>query len=482
MQRETLSWSLFQKKIFLDISKGVGHTIVEARAGSAKTTSIIESFRYLPRGKKTIALAFNKIIQKELADRAPSYVECLTFHSLGFRAIKQKFKTVVLDEWKVFNIVKELIADKLDNDLVFSICDTVAFCKYGLIDSPREIDYLISRFGIDLCELERRDFIKFVIQTLGKDKALTSTIDFNDMCWFPFVHDLHLGQYDFVFVDERQDLNKSQMIMATKICKKDGGRIIAVGDEKQELYSWRMSDSSIVETLKKSPDTKTLTLPVSYRCPKQIIDLVKPWVSDISCPETAKEGTIEEISLNKLYSVAKPGCFILSRTNAPLIKICIAFIRNNVKANIRGRDIGKQLLTIIKKSKKKQTNAFLKWLESWKDEEVEKLQLKGIGVEPTLDRYECLINLCDELTSLDEVKKKIEELFDDSDEKNIIVLSTVHKAKGLERENVFLLRWTFRNWFDTILPGDEENSNEELNIAYVACTRTKNHLYIVNKL
>lgn len=479
---EKLIWSQFQKKIFYDIQKGIGHTIVEARAGSAKTTSIVESFKYLPRGKKTIALAFNKKIQKELESRSPSYVECFTFHSLGLRAIKQRFKTVELDDWKVFNIAKEFKECDGHSDLIFSICDTVAFCKYGLIDSPKEIDTLISRFGIDLCEMDRKDFIRIVIQTLGKDKAMTTKIDYNDMCWFPFVHDLALGQYDFVFVDERQDLNKSQMVMAMKVCKKPDGRVIVVGDKKQELYSWRLSDSSIVDTLMEQDTTKILTLPISYRCPKQIIELVKPWVPDIVCPDTAKEGTIEELSLNKLYSTAKPGCFILSRTNAPLIKICMSFIRNGVKANIRGRDVGKQLLALIRKSKKKQTKAFLNWLSSWKDEELEKLKAKGINAESLLDRYECLVNLCDEFESLDEVKTKIEELFDDSDEGNIVILSTVHRAKGLERENVFLLRWTFRGWFDTIMPGMEEDGNEELNVAYVACTRTKNHLYLVNKM
>lgn len=479
---ENLIWSPFQKKIFWEISKGSGHLIVEARAGSAKSTTIIESFRYIPKGKKTIALAFNKNIQKELAERSPSYVETSTFHSLGMRAIIQRFKTVELDDWKVFNIVKEFDECKDDNGLIFNICDTVAYCKYGLMDSPREIDFIISRFGIDLCDLERKDFIRLVIQTLGKDKVMVNKIDYNDMCWYPFVHDLSLGQYDLVFIDERQDLNKSQMVMTKKLCK-PGGRIIAVGDIKQELYSWRLSDSSIVEEMKKEVSTKILTLPISYRCPKKIVELVKPWVPDITCPETAKEGLIEEISFDKLFTTAKPGCFILSRTNAPLIKICIAFIKKNIKANIRGKnDIGRQLLSTIRRSKKKQVPAFLKWLEKYKDEEVKKLSLKGIKTDNLLDRYECLINLCEEISSLEEVKSKIEEMFSDADEKKIIICSTVHGAKGLERENVFLLRWTFRSWFDHILPGMEEDNNEELNIAYVACTRSKNHLYLVNKL
>lgn len=474
-----LDWSIYQKNIFKDIAKGKGHTIVEARAGSAKSTSIVESFKYVPRGKKILGLAFNKIIQEELRSRSPSYADILTFHSLGFRAIKQRFGNVQLNEHKTFDIVKSLLGDNQNFDLITNIADTVAFCKYGLLDTPNNIDFLIDRFAIDLCEMDRKEFIKYVIQTLGKCKMETNFIDFNDMCWFPFVYNLSLGQYDFVYVDEVQDLNKSQLVMAKKACKPDG-RIIAVGDSKQALYSWRLADTSILEEIKNKEDSKVLPLPISYRCPKKIISLAKKWVNDISCPETAHEGQIEDISLNELYKLAKPGAFILSRTNSPLIKICMQFIRMGIKANIRGRDVGKQLNYIIKKSKKKKIKEFLKWLEAWRDEEVAKLQAKKISTDNVMDRYECLSNLCDECSSLEEVSSKIEELFNDTDEKNIIMLSTVHRSKGLETDDVFILRWTFRIWLDQDL-SEVEDPNEEANIAYVASTRAKKKLFIVKK-
>lgn len=476
-----LNWSEYQKAIFKNIAQDTGHLVVEAYAGSSKTTSIVESFRYLPKGKKTLALAFNKIIQEELKSRAPSYVEVLTFHSIGLRAIKQRFGNAVeLDDYKVFNLVKsQLKEDDANFDLIVNVCDTVAFCKYGLQDAPSQIDTIIDNFGIDLCEMDRKEFITLVIKTLALDKAETSKIDFNDMCWFCFVYNLPLGQFDYVYVDECQDLNKSQLVMAKKACKVAGGRIIMVGDPFQALYSWRMADTSILESIKAQPSTKILPLPISYRCPKQVIKLAQSWVPDITCPDTAIEGEITDISLNELYKLAKPGCFVLSRTNAPLIKICMALIRNNVKANIRGRDIGKQLGYLLKKSKKKQTPAFLKWLEEWKIEELAKLKEKNINPENLLDRVECLTTLCDECKTLEEVSKKIDELFNDIDEKNMVILSSVHRSKGLERENVFLLKWTFRAWFDNM--HWLEKPNEEANIAYVGITRSKSKVFVVHK-
>lgn len=471
-----LEWSSFQKLLFKNVNQGTGHTIVEARAGASKTTSIVESFKYVPKGKKTLALAFNKIIQEELKSRAPSYIEVLTFHSLGLRAIKQRFGNgVEIDDFKVPNLVKSVIGDS-NYDLVGAIANTVAYCKYSLQDSPKQIEAIILRFGVDTCEMEMNKFISTVIKVLALDKAQTNKIDFNDMCWFPFIYNLPLGQYDYVYVDEAQDLNKSQLVMAKKACK---GRMIMVLDSFQALYSWRFADTSILEEIRQMATTTILSLPISYRCPKSIIELAQNWVKDITCPPTAKEGHIEEISLNELYKLAKPGCFILSRVNAPMIKICMNFIRNGVKANIRGRDIGKSLSFLVKKSKKKQIPAFLKWLETWKDEEANKLAEKGYSTESVVDKYECLVALCEECSSLEEVNTKIDELFNDVDEANMIILSSVHRAKGLERENVFLLRWTFRAWFDNMHL--LEPPNEEANISYVAVTRSKNNLYIVHK-
>lgn len=475
------NWSDYQKDIFKNVAKEDGHLIVEAYAGAAKTTSIIESFKYIPKGKKTLVLAFNKIIQEELKSRSPSYItDILTFHSLGFRAIKQRFGNVELDDYKVSNLIAAQLDKDTNYELINNIADTVAFCKYGLLDTPNQIDEIIDNYGIDICDFDRGEFIKIVCKTLAQNKVITNKIDFNDMCWLPFVYNLSLGQYDFVYADEAQDLNKSQLVMSKRACKSDG-RIVMVLDPNQALYSWRMADTSILEDLKKQDKTKILPLPISYRCPKKVIELAQYWVPDITCPETAPNGEVHEISLEKMYDTAKPGCFILSRTNAPMIKICMRFIREGIKANIRGRDVGKQLSSLIKKSKKKQIPAFLKWLESWKNEEIERLQAKKANTDNVLDRFECLITLCEEHKTLDEVYSKINELFDDTDQSNIIILSTVHRAKGLERDDVFILRWTFRQWLEENLKWLDK-PNEEANIAYVAATRAKKNLYIVKKI
>ena len=207
------NWSNFQKDIFRDIAKGTGHTVVIARAGSGKTSTIVEGFKYLPKGKKTLMVAFNKAIAEELKLRAPSYVDTLTLHSLGFRAIKQSFGEVVLENDKSHHLISTLIGEDREMwEVNQSIAKCVSLCKGFLVDTPSRIGDLIDRFGIEIFDYTRDKFIELVVKTLGLCKAQKKVIDFDDMIWFPFVYRLNVGKFDIVFVDEAQDLNQAQIL------------------------------------------------------------------------------------------------------------------------------------------------------------------------------------------------------------------------------------------------------------------------------
>jgi superfamily I DNA/RNA helicase len=69
-----------------------------------------------------------------------------------------------------------------------------------------------------------------------------------------------------------------------------------------------------------------------------------------------------------------------------------------------------------------------------------------------------------------DIESRIYSLFTDDGlgSAGVITCSSVHKAKGLEADNVFVLEGTFR-------PGKEEENN----IYYVAVTRAKNRLIFV---
>ncbi len=467
--RTTREWSAFQQAIFQDIASGVGHTQVIARAGSGKTSTIIESFYHLPKGKTALMVAFNKSIQTELASRAPEGVDVLTLHSLGFRACRRAYPMLKNpDSDKLQGHIRAVIGDENNYDLRSSIAKAVALSKSYLIDSYVDIDQLIDSHGIDLIDENRRDFIAIVQKVMNGCKNDTARIDFDDMIWFPLVHNLRVPQYDFVFVDEAQDLSVSQIQLALKSCK-SGGRIISVGDDRQAIYSFRGADSQAIPNIIKQLSAKTLPLSVTYRCAKSIADLAKNIVPDLEPAPNAEIGLVQTISENQIEQMVKPGDFILSRINAPLISWCLTLLRNNIPANIQGRDLGKSLLSLVKSSKAKTIDGLLKWLDNYREKEIERLVALKRDTNAIEDKVECLIALCNGASSVNDVKSNIERLFHDGDDTNRVILSSTHKAKGMERDRVFMLSKTYR-------PG---KGLEEDNLVYVAQTRAKKELYLV---
>jgi len=466
------NWSKFQKDIFRDINGGTGHTVVIARAGSGKTSTIVEGFKYLPKGKKTLMVAFNKSIADELKQRAPSYVDVMTLHSLGFRAIKQSFGAdVVLENDKAHMLISTLIGDDRDMwEVNQSIAKCVSLCKGFLVDTPTKVGDLIDKFGIEIFDYSREKFIELVLKTLALCKAKKNVVDFDDMIWFPFVYRLNVGKFDVVFVDEAQDLNQAQIAMVLSACKIDG-RIIAVGDPAQSIYQFRGADSEAIPNFINKLQAKTLPLSVTYRCPTKVVDLAKEIVPDIEAAENAKEGVVEEVPAEQILKLVRPGDFVLSRTNAPLIKHCMALLRAGIPANIQGRDVGSNLQYFIKKSKSKTIVQFTEYVNAWREQEVKRLLAEKKDPIATIDKAECLLNLCEGTLTIKDLKETIEKLFNDVDDSSKVIFSTTHKAKGLERDRVFVLTNTYR----------KGAGGEEDNLWYVAVTRSKNELYLVKK-
>jgi DNA helicase II / ATP-dependent DNA helicase PcrA len=473
-KRVVHEWSNYQKAVFKDIHYGEGNLMVVARAGSAKTSTLVEGARYVPKNKKALFCAFNKSIQEELRNKLPERIECSTLHSLGYRAIRHRFgNDVEINNYKCQNIVTDMVDNPKENsDLIENICLTVHFCKANLVDVPSKIEDLIIEYGIDLCEVDVKEFVKYVCLALRQCKEKTTEIDFNDMIYFPFVYRLSMASYDMVFIDEAQDMSKAMIELALSACKK-GGRIIAVLDNRQAIYSFMGADARVYKNLQDRLNPKELMLPICYRCPKSVVKLAQQIVPDIVPFDKSIEGEILSVNLNSLMSLAKPGCYVLSRYNAPMIKWCMKFLKNQIPANILGRDIGDGLAYLIKKSKKKTVKDLLTWLVKWEKEEKEKFLIKrpNGNTEVISDKAECIKILCEDAKTLEEVKNNIKEMFQENDERKIVLFSSIHRSKGKEQNDVFVL-------YDTL----QYSSEEEDNIRYVAFTRAKKRLFLVKKV
>lgn len=481
-------WSPLQMDIFSFISESNDNGVVIARAGSGKTTTLEESVRraYESRPNAKIAVvAFNRAIKTEVAQRLSDLtksgnVDVLTCHSLGFRICRRAFRSGQPDDMKVIRIIESIIGPEEEKkDLAEQLKDCISKVKLTLTDwtSPKArdaIDSVIDEYGIDLgkgaSESDRSEFINVVQKSLAICRQQTGIIDFDDMLWLPIVHNKITSMFDIIFVDETQDLNKAQLKLILG-CLNPGGRIIAVGDDRQAIYKFMGADEKSIPTIIDTLKAKVLKLNWTYRCGKAIVELAKTVVPDLEAAPGAAEGSVKDVLFEEAVTQMAPGDFVLSRKNAPLMKICMMLLKRGIPANIQGADFAKGLMWTIKKSQASTVADLVKYVEDWRSSEKKRLEEKKRNSDWVDDKADCILAFAENALTIDAVKANIRRMFDDRDETSRVTLSSTHKAKGLERDRVFMLTDTYSH-----------KNTEESNLWYVAVTRAKKELYLVEGL
>jgi superfamily I DNA/RNA helicase len=483
---ETRIWSDEQNNIFNWFKSGRGHLVVQARAGTGKTSTIIEAFGHAPEDKICYCV-FNKKNQLEAQGKVTDgRVEVKTLHALGYAFIRNIWKGVSPDSF----VERDRIADAakplfLPNEVITQVAKLVSFAKNLTINPTLEdlVNIALDR-GIDAGEeaelpenglFNTEALAKLALKALeaAKVRDKQNRISFDDMVWLPVAMGWVKAWYDLVVVDECQDMNLPQLEMATKACKR-GGRICVVGDDRQAIYGFRGAASDGMGLMKSKLNAASLSLTTTYRCPKSVVALAKEIVPDYVAAPSAPRGIVDHGSVDSCMT-ARPGDAILSRVNAPLMPLCLAFLRQGIPARIEGRDIGKQLAAIVKKFKARSVPDCLLRLKAWESRQIKRLTAAGkeAQIEGIKDQAATIIAVAEGASNVNEIHERLERLFQDSDKQRrpAVVLSSVHKAKGLEWDHVYALADTFRN---------VDQGGEESNIYYVAITRTKKHLSLLS--
>jgi len=464
----TRQWSPQQSAIFdACTDPNGGNLIVEAFAGTGKTTTIVEAASRIPTDRSVLVVAFNKQIQTELSRRLPEHVACATLHSFGFRLVRRAFNNPKVDAHSVSKWLR-IKYPKLSADGRDAICKLVSLAKATLSAlESNPLDSLAYAFDIELprSAKARTESLRIAVDALASSRACSNnTIDFDDMIWLPVECDLPLPKYNTLFVDEAQDLNACQTALVLGL----SDRIVAVGDSNQAIYGFRGASSGSLEYLRNELKASTLPLSTTYRCAHAIVSEANRYVPLLKAAKDALTGTVQTCTKSYLLDHIEPEDFVLSRTNAPLVSLCLQWLAQGVRATVCGKDIGIELTKLVRKSKAGTAQEFLAWLREWEAAEVEYLKSKERDPGPAQDKAQCLRAVAENCGTLAEITGKLERIFSDGNSGGII-LSSVHKAKGLEAERVWVLTNTFFR-----RPGQEE-----ANLYYVAVTRAKTELNLV---
>lgn len=386
----------YQVDIIDWVNNGSGNAIVDAKAGSGKTSTLELIAQNYPR--KMLFIAFNKHIATEIEARPElqKYIKkksegglgtlkVYTVNSIGNMVImddlrkrklyKEGGKNEFLKENKLYSILdrqirsicqqrREYVTDDMVWDMMRdlkTVCDKVR-CKY--VTSDR--DYAEKVIADDgLCrfyEIERDDGLSYPILPWGQivEDAVEESIkvynekghyDFIDQLYLPVIHKLPLPAWmayfsEFVGCDESQDLNALQLRFLKKLIpmKPQFGiklptRFLFVSDAYQAIYGFAGADCHSVENIRRQFDTTELALNICYRCPKAVIKLAQQWVPTIEAAPNAIEGEVHIIDNSEIAELAQPKDMVIARKNKDLAKVFLSIVLKGKPVYIKDKEM-----------------------------------------------------------------------------------------------------------------------------------------------
>lgn len=288
-------------------------------------------------------------------------------------------------------------------------------------------------------------------------------------------------KYSHIYIDEAQDLNKWQYFFFNKMIDKCELNACFVGDDKQCIYGFRGSDSSLFSSLPEHGYTK-FEITESVRCPESILKLSLAYYHN----ENEKIVLDDKIIINpKVIEIQAQSCLFLASTGTE----CLAIIDKLEKQKITNVKYIKEVELpnnlYINEEKFNALMYFLvnsilaiseyenrKLLSSLYNDVIEYDFTTPIDkILSARTKNEAATIIKDEFELPD---TKINELIEDIHfnyydlNQNINRVMTIHKSKGLEANHIYLKL------------GDDfaSKSNEERCKYFVAMTRAKSKLFI----
>ncbi len=461
-----------QQAIVSAATESSDNLLVSALAGAAKTSTLILLAEALP-AVDILALAFNKKIQLEMQSRLPANCKAMTLNGLGHSVWRNATgRSPAINKDKGYEILDELMKGLTGSDRraihdglgMGELLRLVAFGKScgfiptGHFEQSKRLlntEEFFAHIDQKLTDLEMSLVIDATLESVRQ--ALKGALDFDDQILMPTVFHGAFPRYPLVLVDEAQDLSALNHATLRKLV--GTRRLIAVGDSRQAIYGFRGAHEDSMRKLGQDFAMREMILSTSFRCPSAVVDHAQWRAPHMTA---FKEGG-NVTTLDHWSSASIPeNAFVLCRNNAPLFRCALRLLRAGRHVELSNGDVAKQLLKVMTKFGDKNIlqaevfEAILRWTEK------EKAKVKPRAHGLVDDKAECLRLFAEQGDTLGDALAYINHLVNSS---GTVKLLTVHKAKGLEAADVFIL--------DEHLIGDDQ---QEPNLRYVAQTRSANNL------
>jgi superfamily I DNA/RNA helicase len=458
--------SSFQQAILDAASRSYNLAII-ARAGAGKS-SILKKLGDTTSTANNLLVAFNKHNAVELTGKFRG--QCRTSHSLGMSVLSPL--GVSFKEGKSSFLARELdIPRKLTLDFeefwnTYRLLDAVPHSanQEALIQDYCTSD--ISEFYARAQEIEDLSVRMFFDQDF---------IDFADMLWMPTKLDsLPKLPYATISLDEGQDLAPITLNLINKL-RRDDAQMFWVGDNYQNLFNTlNCTLSNNAREAERLWRCKEMSLPITYRCPSAIVEEAQKYVSDLI---SFRDGG-EVHTASKLPDEIPHGALILGAKYEFILPEFIERRLNGEKCVLRGHNFIEESLKEAKNVLKSSVGYSFPTLMMMAHEKIDEkasrvpFTLAGMAKKQRYSNMQYTLSLLSErFSSFDEANKFAGAI--NKEVKPDYEFSSIHRAKGSESEDVYVLSAT--QYQDAACNGDVD----ALRLIYVAETRSKERLTLV---
>lgn len=516
--RERRQPSRYQQAISDQLLSGLRRITVQAVPGSGKTTTLemlcqlITDHGLVQRGEVAMLLAFNKVIVNTLKGRLPSTFDIRTLSSLGHLICTKNRQGLKFDPQKYEKLTREILSgvnhltpaarrelsDRLDNCLQLHVGHDLGLniTEQDWVDFMDEVDApILGAEGV---------LYRLTLKTLRHGLSLLereNVMGFYDQVLAPSHYGWRLPQpVKFLMIDELQDISAAGLYLL-QAATDEHTVIIGVGDPDQAINEWAGADANAMANFTRHFGAQVMALPISYRCPKKVLDLARPLASlPLEAAPNAIDGVVEDISEDEFFNLVRPGALVICRVNAPLISLFYSLIARSIPAFVRGRDLSRTLVAFARDiatwdgqrvrrenlSDKLDLTDFITNLNEYTDLLVRNImkeaqtrgQDPGLRIATLADKHQAMLLIYEQsgARTLGELVKAIQQLFQ-GDEERSVILTSAHRSKGTEADDVFV-------WEPDLMPYPKAKSararHSEDRVRYVTYTRAKRSLRFVN--
>ena len=495
----------------------------------AFNASVVEEFKKKIKNPKTKVMTMHSLAYSIMLYNVEQESKDLGEKPKGFGSQRSK-RTVSLDNFKPHKILDEEITKRYGRYIEFAkrvflkdnYVNLYNLCRLTLTDmsSNKDVSRLIDDHvlflyygdeGYSAPDISEITSTLKILDTKSRQQFETQgVIDFTDMLWITFnklKYDNwevpYWALYTNIYCDEVQDFSNIQLNFL-KFIKRTKGRYVFIGDFHQAIYNFAGANAQAFNQIPKMfAPVETFDLPICYRCAKSHLSRVnREYGIPILPCDDAPMGFVKTIDKNKISEYAKAGDMVISRKNKWIAEVVLDLARNGTPIFIEDKDMVAAIKRQILSSKCTSVGTLEKFLQKvisnynkklfeivsknvreggHEEERLEAVAETNSKIDNTSFLLEILEGYLENHASSDSISKFsnfIDKLLNTTPSPNCVRLCSIHKAKGLEATNVFVLNeakinYDFRN--------SKEQNIQEKNLSYIATTRAKEGLYLVKE-